>query len=205
MSRLTYLLAVAGVLSLVPPLAAQSPGAPGGAADRGRAGPPPARRPMPGPAFGGGVRPGRDLAEELLSHTGDLKLSDPQVTRLAAIARRSADRRQTMRRSMDSLMASRGTGRADSVRGRMGPPAELRATAERMRDQMHGDLRDALAVLSPDQLATAWEIGASRGPANGPGFRARPMGGLMGGAPGYRGRSGFGRGGPSVPPPSPAR
>ena len=127
--------------------------------------------------------PGGDVASFLLAHTGELKLSDQQVTRLAAIARRSADRRQTAMRSMDSLMA-RGPQRRDSAaRGRFAPSPELRATAERLRDQRHADLRDALGVLTPDQQATAWELSAMRGGS----WMARgPMPGGFGGADGSR-------------------
>ena len=199
MSRSTNVLALACLLSLTSQLNAQAPGAPGGAPDRERGGPPRGERPMTAPAFGPAAGPGRDAAEALLSHTGELKLSDQQVTRLAAIARRAAERRQGMRRSMDSLMSARSSARPDSLRGRMGPPPEMVATAERMRDQLHGDLRDALAVLSPDQLATAWEMIASRGPAAGRGFRAGPMTGPMDRGPGMRARPGFGRGAPGRP------
>ena len=106
---------------------------------------------------------GGDVASFLLAYTGELKLSDQQVTRLATIARRSADRRDVVQRSMDSLRA-RGPQRRDSAaRGNFGPSPEVRAIAERLRDQRHADLRDALAVLTPDQQATAWELSAMRG------------------------------------------
>jgi hypothetical protein len=151
----------------------------------GPAGPPASGRVAP-------MGPGGDVASFLLSHTGDLKLSDQQVTRLAAIARRSADRRQSTMRTMDSLM-SRGPQRRDSAgRGRFAPSSELRATADRLRDQRHADLREALGVLTPDQQATAWELSAMRGGA----WMARgPMsggfGGRMGpGGPGSRVRGG---------------
>jgi hypothetical protein len=35
----------------------------------------------------------------------------------------------------------------------------MRAEAERLRQQRHTDLREALGVLTPDQQALAWEIG----------------------------------------------
>ena len=104
--------------------------------------------------------PGRgpDIGSFLLSHTAELKLSDQQVTRLAAIARRSGERRQAMMRAMDSLATRRP--RPDSAgRGPGGPPPMMRAEAERLRDQNRAELREALAVLTPDQLAVAWEIG----------------------------------------------
>jgi hypothetical protein len=104
------------------------------------------------------ARPAGDVASFLLAHTADLKLSDQQVTRLAALARRSGERREAAMRAMDSLATRRM--RPDSAgRGmRGGPPPALRAEAERQRDQRHADLREALGVLTPDQQATAWEL-----------------------------------------------
>jgi len=202
MSRLTNVLALAAALALASQMEAQAPGA-GGPQPNRRAGPPAGARPIPTPAIGGVGRGGPDVAEQLLARTGELKLSDQQVTRLAAIARRSADRRQSMRRSMDSLMNARGSSRPDSARARFAPPPEMRAAADRMRDQSHADLRDALAVLSPDQLATAWEMVANRGP--GPDGRGAFMGGPMRRGPGMRGGAGFPVGprgaGPAGPPP----
>jgi hypothetical protein len=138
--------------------------------------------------------PGGDVASFLLAHTGELKLSDQQVTRLAAIARRTADRRQAVMRTMDSLMA-RGPQRRDSAgRGRFAPSPELRANAERLRDQRHADLRDALGVLTPDQQATAWELSAMRGGA----WMARgPRPGGFGRERGPGGRGPQFRGGPA--------
>ena len=163
MRRLALLLA----LALAPALQAQTPEpGPGPRPNpgRGEGGPPPFAR---GPAFGPGMRgpdmrgpdgaPG-DIGSFLLAHTADLKLSDQQVTRLAAIARRSADRRQAAMRSMDSLATRRF--RNDSAgRGPGGPPPAMRAEADRFRQLRHADLREALAVLTPDQQASAWEIG----------------------------------------------
>src|SRR5689334_5323637 len=148
-------LSLALALLLAPALQAQGRAAP--------AAPPAARR--AGPIMGPPGGPGGDVASFLLSHTGELKLSDQQVTRLAAIARRSAERRQATMRTMDSLMA-RGPQRRDSAgRGRFAPSPELRANAERLRDERHADLREALGVLTPDQQATAWELSAMRGGA----------------------------------------
>src|ERR1041385_1103775 len=89
------------------PLLAQGPGAPDG--------PPPM----------GGMGPGRGGAGRgaafLLSHTGDLELTDAQVVKLAAIARRGAVRLRGMRARMDSAgvgaRGPRGPGRA--ARGRI--------------------------------------------------------------------------------------
>jgi len=156
-------LALVLALALAPALNAQAPEpGPGPGPRRGMGrpdGPPPFAR---GRAFGPGVRAPRGGAEDigsfLLAHTSELKLSDQQVTRLAAIARRSGDRRQAMMRAMDSLATRRP--RPDSLgRGQMGPSPAMRAEAERRRDQNRADLREALGVLTPDQLAIAWEIG----------------------------------------------
>jgi hypothetical protein len=139
--------------------------------------------------------PGGDVASFLLAHTGELKLSDQQVTRLAAISRRSADRRQAAMRSMDSLMA-RGPQRRDSAgRGRFAPSPELRANAQRLRDQRHADLREALGVLTPDQQATAWELSALRGGARM--ARGGPMPGGFGRPRGFGRPSPQFRGGPA--------
>jgi hypothetical protein len=118
--------------------------------------------------------PMMDVASRFLAQTGELKLTDAQVTRLAAIARRTSEHRAAMRASLDSLRPAPGAQR-DSLR-RQGPPPAARALATRMRDQSHADLRDALAVLNPDQLATAWGMMANRGGAGRRGgFGGRPF------------------------------
>ena len=118
--------------------------------------------------------PMMDVASRFLAQTGELKLTDQQVTRLAAIARRTAEHRESMRASIDSLRPAPGAPR-DSLRRREPSPA-ARAFATRIRDQAHADLRDALAVLTPDQLATAWGMMASRGGAGrAGGFGGRPF------------------------------
>jgi hypothetical protein len=158
MRRLVLLLA----LTVAPALQAQTPEpGPGPGAGRGGrpGGPPPFAR---GPELGRGMRPpggpAGDIGSFLLAHTAELKLSDQQVTRLAAIARRSGDRREAAMRAMDSLATRRM--RSDSAcRRPAGPPPGMRAEADRLREQRHADLREALGVLTPDQQATAWEIG----------------------------------------------
>ena len=145
--------------------------------------------PMPGPGqMGPGPRGGPidNPAEFLLSQTGDLKLTDAQVTRLAAIARRSAERRQTVRTQMDSLRGQMPRGqRPDSaMRAQMRQRAEqMRPAMDRLRDQSQADRRDAIAVLTPDQQATAWEriarMGQRQGAARGRGFGGRPGRGGM--------------------------
>ena len=145
-------LSLALALLVAPALQAQGTAGPAAPPAVGRVGPT------------GPMGPGGDVASFLLSHTGQLELNDQQVTRLAGIARRSTDRRQAAMRSMDSAM-TRGPRRDSAGRGRFAPSPELRATAQRLRDQRHSDLRDALGVLTPDQQATAWELSAMRGGA----------------------------------------
>ena len=173
MTRLVLALALVGVAALAPASPAQQPG---------------------GPPMGGmGMAPGGP-ASMLLAHTGDLKLSDAQVTRLAAIARRASDRHMAMqaavRNSMDSMQkAMEATPpAANGPRPRMMmPPAGARAQMERARQSDHDDLRDALAVLTPDQQATAFERASMRGGAG----RMR-RGGGMPGRGGMGGRMGQG-------------
>jgi hypothetical protein len=133
---------------------------------------PGARNPrrMPGPgAIGRPGGPAEDPARFLLGHTGEFRLTDAQVTRLAAIARRSAERRQTLRAQMDSMRPEarpRGPGaRPDSAaRARSRQRFEqMRPALDRMREQAQADRRDAIAVLTPDQQAQAWERIATAG------------------------------------------
>jgi hypothetical protein len=111
---------------------------------------------------GGGPRRG---AEFFLSRTGELRLTDAQVVRLAAIARRSAERRRAIRASMDSVGVRRRV-RGDSVdrAARLRATDQLRARFEREREQARADMRDALAVLTADQQAMAWEMTGRGGP-----------------------------------------
>jgi hypothetical protein len=124
--------------------------------------------------------PMMDVASMLLAHTGEFKLTDQQVTRLAAISRRTADRRKTMMSSIDSMRAKRAAAPPPVAGTPRMPPEEARALATKMRDQSHTDLRDAIAILTPDQQAMGWEMMARQGAGG------RAMGRRMG--------SGFGRG-----------
>jgi len=144
-------------------LGAQAPGA------RGGAGAGPVARP-------GGV----PAAEMLLAATGRLQLTDQQVVRLAAIARRSEARRTSMRTMMDSSrMRMQGAGRpaAGDTAARRAMMQSMRANMERVREQEHADRRDAIAVLTPDQQARAWEMIAARGSA----MRGARAGAMLGG------------------------
>ena len=154
--------------------------------------------PMPGPngmGTGAGPRgggPTENPAEFLLSHTGELKLTDAQVTRLAAIARRSADRRQAMRTRLDSMRTNftRDGQRPDSAaRAQMRQRMEqMRPQMDRIREQSLADRRDAIAILTPDQQAQAWDRIATMG-------RGGMGGGMRRGFAGARGprmHGGFG-------------
>jgi hypothetical protein len=110
--------------------------------------------------------PSANPAEFLLANTGELRLTDAQVTRLAAIARRSAERRRAMRTRFDSLRpeVARGGMRDSATRARLRQRAEeMRPEMERLREQSQADRRDAIAVLTPDQQAQAWERIAAAG------------------------------------------
>ncbi len=138
---------------------APTPGGPG----MGQMGP---GRPgmMGGPMAGGGI------ASMLLAHTAELKLTDPQLSRLAAIARRTDDRHKSMRASMDSLMrANRPQPGAAPAAPRPMMGDQNRAMMVRVQEQERTDLRDALAVLTVDQQADAWMMrGAGPMGAGGP-------------------------------------
>lgn len=123
------------------------------------------------PARAGRAMPGGHVsaAEQFLARTGDLRLTDAQVTRLAAIARRSQDRRRTLAARIDSLTPGRtmmprrdSAGRASIDSGSRAARAagveRMRSLMEQQRELERADLRDALAVLTPDQLVTAWEM-----------------------------------------------
>lgn len=139
------------------------------------------RGPMPaGP--GGGTPLGVPGVEMLLSQTGALQLTDAQVVRLAAIARRAEDRRRALRTQLDSLRPRRMPGDSAGRRERVTLPTDL---FDRERDASHADLRDALAVLNADQQARAWEMIAMRGAP-----RPGPRGGMMRDGRGGGGRDG---------------
>ena len=164
---------------------------------------PVAAQPSPGPGGrpgpmargpgGGGANPVAAAADFLLARTGELALTDAQVVRLAAISRRTEARRKAMMTRMDSLRAAQpAPGDSAGPRGRRrgpgrpgGPPPVDAKAMQQMRDQMRADLRDAIAVLTPDQQATAWMM-----IAGGP-----PLGGALAGPAGPGRERGFGDGG----------
>jgi hypothetical protein len=147
------------------------------------------------PMAAGPGMPGAPAVDMLLAQTGPLQLTDAQVVKLAAIARRADDRHRVLRTRLDSLLPRRVPGERDSTARppRSGLPTDL---FEREREASHNDLRDALAVLSPDQQARAWEMMAARRAMP---FPRAPMrdGNMMRGGP----RSRAGRGGTAAPAP----
>ena len=144
---------------------------------------------QPGAAGPSGRR--APAAQMLLAHTGELALTDQQVVRLAAIARRAEARRRAMRASMDSARTRLAPGTAapaDSIARRQWRE-RMRLELGRAQEQAQADQRDAIAVLTPDQQARAWDIAASRGRDRGMGRGMRGMRGRGMREPGMRERS----------------
>jgi hypothetical protein len=133
-----------------------------------------------GPVGQRGSAPRQPAAEMLLSRTGELGLTDAQVVRLAAIARRSEARRRAMRASMDSAEGRFRQPGDSAARRQFGE--RMRAEMTRAQEQIQADQRDAIAVLTPDQQARAWSMVSNRGQGGQRGFR-----GGRGFAPGERG------------------
>ena len=186
MTRFSTAVALAGVLAFAATAHAQ----PRGSAMTPPPNAPDAGGPMGGPPMG---PPMMDAASMLLAHTGEFKLTDQQVTRLAAIARRAADRRKAMMATVDSLRSARATATPAGPPERFVAPPGARALADRMREQSHADLRDAIGVLTADQQALGWEMMA----------RGRGRGQAMGREMGMRGRRGMGGGMQGGPPQDP--
>lgn len=156
---------------------------------------------------GGGPAPTRraPAAQMLLSHVGELELTDAQVVRLAAIARRSEARRRSMRAALDSARTRFETQPTDTTARRQFRQ-RMQADFARAAEQSRTDQRDAIAVLNADQQAKAWDLVARRGPdmrrMDGP--RALRRGpGEMG--PGRDGMRGPGRRGVAPRPGRPMR
>lgn len=113
-------------------------------------------RPMPaGPAEGGALAG----ASFLLARVGELQLTDAQVVRLAAVARREAAQRRAMMASMDSVRRAAMAARRDTANPRRRDvPPQLETRVNQAREQRQANLRDAIAVLTPDQQAQAWQM-----------------------------------------------
>lgn len=165
-------LTVMGALLCARAASAQQPGRP-------QQGPPPQQQERgPWPMMGGmGGGPGAHhggppdaLPGHLLAHVAELKLTDPQVTKLAAIARRADERHRAMRTTMDSMARLAPPPAAGSATR---PPDAMRAAMERAREMERGDVRDALAVLTVDQQADAWIMRGAAGGRPHPGNPGR--------------------------------
>src|SRR5688572_3166061 len=115
------------------------------------------------PAMMGGRAPAAKL---LLSNTGELGLTDQQVVRLAAIARRAETRRASIRAAMDSARTRFTSG---DTAGRRQFATRMRTQAEQAQEQNRIDQRDAIAVLNADQQAKGWDLVANRGRVAGAG------------------------------------
>jgi len=100
-----------------------------------------------------------DAASMFLGCTGELQLTDAQVTKLATIARRSQARQAAMRARMDSAMttARMSDGGQDGGAPMMMVVLRRSMPTDAEQKAQHDDDRDAFAILTPDQLATAWE------------------------------------------------
>jgi hypothetical protein len=99
-----------------------------------------------------------DAASMFLAHTGELQLTDAQVTKLAAIARRAESREKAMRARMDSAMAHGKAEAAHDGDGMMMMRMRMFMPTEAERKAQHEDDREAFSIPTPDQLATAWEL-----------------------------------------------
>ena len=144
-----------------------------------------------------GAMAGEGSAQMLLARSAQLELTDAQVVKLAGIARRAEARRKTMRGAMDSARA-RFAEPSDSAARRQFRQRMLDGMTKE-RDQSRVDLRDAIAVLTPDQQAKAWEMNSARRA-----MRVAVRGGRGAGMRGSRpfgppGGPGMGRGGPMGP------
>ena len=123
-----------------------------------------AQGPVPGAPRGD--RPmGVPAAQMLLARTGELGLTDAQVVRLAAIARRAEARRSTLRASMDSARQRFAPGQQADSAARRQFRQRMQADMQKAMEAGRTDQRDAIAVLNADQQAKAWEMVAARGRA----------------------------------------
>ena len=138
-----------------------------------------AQGPVP-PMAAGQARPGGRVAQMLLANTGELGLTDAQVVRLAAIARRAETRRAALRSSMDSARQRFAPGQQVDTAARRQFRQRMQADMDKAVEAARVDQRDAIAVLNADQQAKAWDLVANRG-------RVGRAGGMPGGMRGGRG------------------
>lgn len=118
-----------------------------------------------------GMRGGAGGAEQFLARTGELGLTDQQVVRLAAIARRAEARRVEQRAAMPAPAAGMRMGMraggtpADSATraARMAQMQGMQARMQAMRESREADLKDAIAILTPEQQAKVLSSRMRRG------------------------------------------
>lgn len=139
MNALVRRLALGAFVLVAAPVGAQAPMRPAG-------GGPGAAGPAAGASF-------------LLSRVGELQLTDAQVVRLAAVARREAAQRRAVMAGMDSVRRTAMAVRRDTSNPRRrAVPPQLETRVKQAREQRQANLRDAIAVLTPDQQAQAWQM-----------------------------------------------
>ncbi len=115
------------------------------------------------------MRGGAMGAEHFLARTGELGLTDQQVVRLAAIARRAEARRAEQRANMPAMgqgMRMRAQAAPNDSAARQARAAaaqQMRTRMQEMRAAREADLKEALSVLTPDQQARVLMRARGRG------------------------------------------
>ena len=115
------------------------------------------------------MRGGAMGAEHFLARTGELGLTDQQVVRLAAIARRAEARRAEQRANMPAMgqgMRMRAQAAPNDSAARQARAAaaqQVRTRMQEMRAAREADLKEALSVLTPDQQARVLMRARGRG------------------------------------------
>ena len=102
-----------------------------------------------GPRGGGGALD--DPAQFLLAHTGEFNLTDAQVTRLAGIARRSAERRPVHAHA-DGLDAAAVQSRRRP--SRLGRPRADASTMQQRFEQMRPAMQNAARPVARPIVVT---------------------------------------------------
>lgn len=158
----TFGLVAAAVAVMAAPLSAQRAERRGPDAPRREAG-----MRMPGQRME--MRGGAMGAEHFLARTGELGLTDQQVVRLAAIARRAEARRAEQRANMPAMgqgMRMRAQAAPNDSAARQARAAaaqQVRTRMQEMRAAREADLKEALSVLTPDQQARVLMRARGRG------------------------------------------
>jgi hypothetical protein len=133
-------------------------------------------------------------AQFLLSQTSTLELTDQQVLQLAELARAADARREALRAD---LQAARPAQPPESNTDRSALRTRLQAAREEYRSTLERERVAAIALLTPEQQARAWELLARAGTRGAAAMRPRPD---VGRSPGMRGRMAPPRGERPLPP-----